>query len=340
MRNSATVCAAVILNYVELLIQSGADLSEIEKIVNLKSAEFADPDERVLLNYLVRLEREAMRLTNNPAAALHMGKICPPNKSQSGIIGNIAANSPTIGKGFQQAIRYSNLLSDCIHIELRTGLKDAEFIYTREGQSYFTIQSIEFALANAVTLLRMVDYDNFSLSEVHLQYPAPDYVEEYHKIFHSNLLFDQQENKIVFPIGILNQSSSQAQPYVGKILIKHASELIEKLSSHRQFSRQVLDIIVKKLPTGLLNIEEAAIELNMSRQTLHRRLKQESTSFQALMDQARKDLAAEYLKTKSYSISEIAFLLGFSEASSFNRAFNRWYGKNPKDACLDGFFLP
>ncbi|MDH5730710.1 MAG: helix-turn-helix transcriptional regulator [Gammaproteobacteria bacterium] len=87
---------------------------------------------------------------------------------------------------------------------------------------------------------------------------------------------------------------------------------------------------MKGLPCGLVDVNRVATELNISRQTLYRRLKEEDTTFQELLEQIRKKMAADYLKTKNYSINEVAFLLGFSEASTFNRAFNRWYGKNPK----------
>ena len=332
MKNTPTVCAAIIRNYFELLIQTGANPVDMEKTVGLTLKQLAEPDERIALSYLVKLEQEAPRLTKNPAIALEMGLICPPDRSQSGIVGYIAALSPTLGEGFRQAIRYSNLLSDSIRLELREGPEYAEFVYYREGLSYFTIQSIELALTNAVTLLRMVDEDDFYLSEVHFQYPAPEYKDLYQEIFGKNLFFGQQENKIVFPVSVLKQQSPQAQPYVRQILIKHASELLENFAIHRPFSKQVHEKILDGLPWGPVSIEKAASDLNMSRQTLYRRLKEEGTSFQELMDQARKNLAADYLKTKSYNVSEIAFLLGFSEASSFNRAFKRWYGTNPNKA--------
>lgn len=178
-------------------------------------------------------------MTNNPAIALEMGQICLSDSSQSGIVGYIAAQSPTIGEGFRQAIRYSNLLSDSIHLELREGIEYAEFVYNREGVSYFTIQSIELALTNAVTILRMQDEDNFYLSEVHFQYSSPEYRNVYQKIFTKNLFFEQQENKIVFPASILKKQTPQAQPCVRQILINHASELLENLTSFRPFSKQV-----------------------------------------------------------------------------------------------------
>ena len=330
MKGTPTVCAATLRNNFELLIQAGANPADVEKTVGLTLQQLTNPDERLPMSYLVKLEQEAPRLTHNPAIALEMGQICSPDKSQSGIVGYIAAHSPTIVEGFQQAIRYSNLLSDSIHLELREGIEYAEFVYSRDDPAHFTIQSVEMALANTVTTLRMLGGDEFYLSEVHFQYPAPAYQDLYQEFFGQTLYFGQQENKIVFPICVLKQQSPQAQPYIRQILIKHATELLESLPAHKPFSKQVQEKILESLAWGAISADKAAIDLNMSRQTLYHRLKEENTSFQELMDQTRKKLAAEYLRTQSYSMSEIAFLLGFSEASSFYRAFNRWYGMNPK----------
>ena len=149
----------------------------------------------------------------------------------------------------------------------------------------------------------MLDEDEFHLAAVHFQYPAPDYKATYKEIFGDNLHFEQQENKIVFPAAVLGRPSPRAQPYVRQILIKHATELLVSLPSEQTFSRQVQEKIIEGLPWGPISVDKVAADLNMSRQTLYRRLKEEDTSFQELTDQARKELAATYLKTGAYTIS-------------------------------------
>ena len=72
----------------------------------------------------------------------------------------------------------------------------------------------------------------------------------------------------------------------------------------------------------------------MSRSTLYRRLKGEGTTFAAIYDDLRKRMAIDYLCSQKVSIKETAYLIGFSEASSFVRAFKRWMGQLPK-AFLD-----
>ncbi|HVK77274.1 MAG TPA: helix-turn-helix transcriptional regulator [Kofleriaceae bacterium] len=74
-----------------------------------------------------------------------------------------------------------------------------------------------------------------------------------------------------------------------------------------------------------------ARRLGMSERTLQRRLKDEGTTFAVLVDEVRTDLARMYLADDRLAVYEVAFLLGFSEPSAFNRAFKRWLGTSPRE---------
>ena len=86
---------------------------------------------------------------------------------------------------------------------------------------------------------------------------------------------------------------------------------------------------MKNLESGGVNQEMIAKELNVSRRTVYRKLKEENVSFKNLLNDVQKQLALTYLKEKSISINDISFLLGFSDSSAFHRAFKRWFGTNP-----------
>ena len=95
---------------------------------------------------------------------------------------------------------------------------------------------------------------------------------------------------------------------------------------------QVRSRIRDSLPAGTPTQAEVARVLALSARTLHRRLEEAGTSFTALLDETRRALAEEYLRRTDFSVAEVAYLLGFAEASSFNRAFRRWTGRAPGDA--------
>jgi AraC-like DNA-binding protein len=89
--------------------------------------------------------------------------------------------------------------------------------------------------------------------------------------------------------------------------------------------------LTEVLPGGSTNIEDMAKRLNVSKRSLQRRLGEEGTSFQELLNETRYDMSHRYLKDSGLSVPEISYLLGFRDTSSFFRAFHGWTGMTPGD---------
>ena len=83
------------------------------------------------------------------------------------------------------------------------------------------------------------------------------------------------------------------------------------------------------LPAGLKSIEETAHRLAMSKRSLQRKLADEASSYQEVLNTIRRELAHTYLARSSTSLGEIAYLLGFQDSNSFIRAFRGWTGQTP-----------
>jgi AraC-like DNA-binding protein len=92
---------------------------------------------------------------------------------------------------------------------------------------------------------------------------------------------------------------------------------------------RIRSLLTRRLPEGEPTRAAIARAMAMSERTLHRRLEAEGTSFQKILDSARRDLAERYMDRKDLSLAEIAFLLGFSDQSSLFRASKRWFGTSP-----------
>ncbi|WP_417548291.1 helix-turn-helix domain-containing protein [Marinobacter segnicrescens] len=97
------------------------------------------------------------------------------------------------------------------------------------------------------------------------------------------------------------------------------------------FSRQVRPLIARHLARGKVKVEAVAAELNMSRHTLYKKLKEENLTFAGLLEDVRREQALKYMNDRDRTLSEVAELLGFSELSAFSRAFKRWMGKSPAE---------
>ena len=119
--------------------------------------------------------------------------------------------------------------------------------------------------------------------------------------------------------------------YVFGILSEHANALLKNLESSKTVRGRVESLLMPVLHTGEISMDKIAETMAMSRQTLFRKLKAESTTFEKVLDELRHSVSLHYLNGKKVSINETAYLVGFSEAAAFSRAFKRWTGKSPSE---------
>jgi AraC-like DNA-binding protein len=111
-----------------------------------------------------------------------------------------------------------------------------------------------------------------------------------------------------------------------QVMIEYLAKLDQDNIAHK-----LKAVIIDQLPCGNVTDENVARELYMSSRTLQRHLQREDTTYTTLLNEIRQDLAEQYLTEQDISLTEIAFLLGFSESSAFSRAFKRWIGVSPSE---------
>jgi AraC-like DNA-binding protein len=172
------------------------------------------------------------------------------------------------------------------------------------------------------------------LKAVHFTHEEPGYRAEYERIFGVPLTFGSDRNAMLVAEEFLSLTMPPANPYVTRVLRDHAEMLLVRLARTTTVRGRVETILLAGLHESDTSMEKIATELGCSRQTLRRRLKAEGTSFEALLDQLRHKMAIHYLDEGNVSISEAAYMVGFSEPAAFSRAFKRWTGTSPRKRCL------
>ena len=115
------------------------------------------------------------------------------------------------------------------------------------------------------------------------------------------------------------------------MLDRHAEELLAKYPPRDSLIDQVRNVIADEFRGGEPSLERIADHLGLTPRTLQRKLQELGTSYNDVLDQMRRQLAERYLREPQMAICEVAYLLGFSESSSFHRAFKRWTGVTPKE---------
>lgn len=192
-------------------------------------------------------------------------------------------------------------------------------------------ESCDVVVAMVVRLMRAVGDPSFAPTTVQLARPKPGEGDQpYRDYFCCEVMFNQPEMRI----GIESELIDKPLPGASKELaLLHDNTVVEYLKKleRQNICGQVRAAIVDELATGLVSKKMVADRLLMSSKTLELKLSRESASFQQVLDSTRQSLAASYIEQSSFSITEIAFLLGFSDAANFTRAFKRWTGKPPQE---------
>lgn len=154
--------------------------------------------------------------------------------------------------------------------------------------------------------------------------------------------FGAEVTEARFDASLLEQPIPTADPALFPLLEQHAATLLAareqalKGTPANTLASRVARLIVERLASDGARLADLARELGLSARTLQRRLAEEGQPFQTLLDRSRRELAEQYLRDPALSLTEIAFLLGYAEQSSFTHAFRSWHGVAPRQARAGG----
>lgn len=326
MNLKASTSSVAIHAIIHLLKDRNIPCDEISAETGIDSALFGIPDVRITVQQMNSLWDYAIKITGDPALALHIRK--KYGKDIRHFVISIAKNSYNLLEAARYWCRYARLICETDRIDLRDDGENTKIVFTSIYPEYQSVCMLEHDLSMAVEYARTFTENNLNPVTVCFMHSKPQYSSEYDKAFNCPVLFEQEENSIVLRKKDLMNKIVSRDPHLHAILKKHAESVMKQVSESDTVRGKVEEFIIKKLPVGIVDIESAAFYMNMSRSTLHRKLKNEGITFSKILENMRKQLAETYLR-QGMSSTQIAFLLGFSEPSTFQHAFKRWFGTTP-----------
>jgi AraC-like DNA-binding protein len=319
----------VILPLLEYLGNEGFDLEPILDRVGIPQSALEDTKTRFPKRRFQELWQVASEVTGDPAIALRVSTMVRANAL--GIIGYLASASDSRRNAFEVVKGLTPLLWEDVECDLESG-SEVAFIRCRTGSdlqgSHFTT---EYAIGLTVTMSRVLGGGRSDPLEARFSYSAPAYADEYERILRLPIRFDAVEDGVLFPIAMMDSSNPSADAALRQLLERYAADRLAEIPTSARFSQRIRACILSMLPLGKLTADAVAAQFSMSNRTLRRRLQQEATSYQEILDDVRAELASYYLTNEKRRIDEIAFLLGFSDPSAFTKAFRRWTGETPAD---------
>ncbi|MGB1580040.1 MAG: AraC family transcriptional regulator ligand-binding domain-containing protein [Nevskiales bacterium] len=297
-----------------------------------------DTESKESLNHWLGLVAQAVRTTADPDTALKIGaefKI-----RYLGIAGYVLMSCQSLDEVGKQARRYIRLLGDVGVPQLvRRGKFSELHLEWRDGDCPPAMEQI-FIGATA-SLGRWLTARSDLVFDAYFRCKRPEDTDEYRQLLGGNLAFGQLTTKLVFPTSYLELPIVSGNPHAMKIVEAHALTMMDEGAQSEdkeaEGMRQVdaeflvsLNAVVKRnLPLGHVRLSEIAPQLSLSKRTLQRRLSDHGLTFHEVLEDARRSQAEQLLGNFSLSLAEIAFMLGYTEQSTFQQAFKRWTGTTP-----------
>lgn len=278
-----------------------------------------------------QLLKQVVILTGNQNVGLHQGEL---HQRFPNILYYIIMNCETLFESITKYREYQSIIDEGSHFEFDVENEWAvfQFVMQIDAEKY-NRHMPEFRLSATIALAKQltgIDDIDGMIKEVRFKHPAPDDTSEYHRIFKCPVLFDQAMNAIVFHKDILGLPVKHTNKELLSLFEKKARDIIDSISGNHVYTTKVTNIMLKRLQGDTpVTLDTIAAELSTSARSLQVKLEKEGTSYRQLFNEIRKNLAIEYLKDHALSVSEIAYLLGFSEPSIFNRTFKKWTNQTP-----------
>lgn len=324
-----SVYAPAMVNLWRTIESYGIDPAALFEAEGIKVQLPIDPCLRLPYTKIDRLRAKAVKLCGDEAFGLRSADAYLP--SQYGALGYAWHASLTLRKAFLRLERFVRILNEKATVEVkdRGGCMVVTLGMEFPTESGFSRDDGAFALITK--MCRMVSGEHFRLHSVNFKHGEPYDIKPYFEYFACQLNFDQAENQLLIPLSLADEMLAGANP---ELAVLNDQVVIRRLANidREDIVARVQSAIVEQLPNGNVSDDSVADALYMSVRTMHRKLTEVNSNFRTLLVEMRRNLAELYILDNSLTLTEISLLLGFSEPSSFSRAFKNWTGTAPSEA--------
>ncbi len=321
--------ATFILPIAQALRVQGIDAMEVIEGVGIDPAGVINPDRRIAVELMNNLLHRCVDLTGDEAFGLSAAQLLQPQVLHG--LGLAWLASDTVYDGLKRTVRFSQLMSTGAIMSL---VEEGEFVHLSVERADdiedYAYAGSDFVVGMFVRMCALALGEYISPVTIEMDRPTPADPDRFESMLGSKIRFGCETIRLTFYLADIQTPLATGDPALARVNDAQTQGYLDSFLA-RTTSREVVGKIVEKLPQGPPNQEQIASALNVSNRTLQRKLKNEGTSFMDLLQDTRMQLARRYLLQPTRSIVETSYLLGFSEPSTFSRAFKRWTGQAPAE---------
>ncbi len=292
----------------------------------IRPYELADPQHRVTAQQFERLCAAAMQELDDEAPGWFSRRL--PWGSY-GMLARASTGAPTLGVALRRWCRHHGLLTDDVTLSLRVAGAQAR-IEIAEHRAVPELR--EFALLSLLRNLHglacwWIDAP-IALHGVQFPFDAPPHADVHARLFASPVRFGAPQAALHFDASVLNLPLRRDAAALDQMLRRALPILVWPYRREASLARRVRQLLQK--PQAAHTAQTLAAQLALSPRTLHRQLRSEGTTLQALKDEVRRAQAADLLLRTRQPLARVARAVGFQNDKSFIRAFRHWTGRTPE----------
>ena len=313
----------------------GIDADAVLCAAGADPAAFRAADARIPHALALEVWREAVRRSGDVHFGIHAAEGIRAGAFD--VLDYAIRSSATLGEGLARLVRFHRILHDESVVRLGIDRMHAELTHAAPGDAAggdagpLPRHVAEFVVAAWTVVARQATGIDFAPVEIRFRHRAPADLREHRRVFRAPIRFEQAANGLVLRRDMLDLPLVRSDPGLCAVLERQVVDLAERLPRVNTLRERAREVVAKQLAGGAPTADSLAKRLHMSRRSLQRHLRSDGTSHRALVTALRRELAERYLSERRLAIAEVAFLLGFSEASAFHRAFKRWTGATPSE---------
>jgi AraC-like DNA-binding protein len=315
--------SACLTNYVEVARSFGLDPYRLLKEAGLDRSCLLDPDIKISADACHWLLEASASAARTEDFGLRMSE--NRRLSNLGPLALAIRDAASLREALQRAIRYLRLHTDVAVVSFEESddlaIVKVELI---RSQLWSVRQIVEMAIGVTHRVMRHLLGNPRQSWLVWFSHSTPTNMTTHLRVFGPRVEFGRDFNGILCEASDLDAPLPAADP----VMARHIKQYLEPLLAHANatVSDKARQLVYELLPSGRCSAEGAASSLGMDRRTLHRHLARDGETFSSIVDAARADLAQRYVTDRGRSLSEVAYVLGFSGSSAFSRWFRGKFG--------------
>lgn len=305
----------------------GLDSLALSRAAGLDPQLMDDPNARYPVTVTTRFWELAVQASGDPALGLRVSRFVSPTTFHA--LGYALVASGSLREVFERIVRYHPVVSDALVMSFERVDEHYEFRFrVPDGSPMPANEAMDAFAAIYVRTCRNRLGRHYAPLAVHLMRPQPEDPQPWHTVFRAPLFFGAAENLLLFSCEDFDSHLDDANPELAEHNEAVLNRTLEQLSA-LTWERKVRGAIETQLPEGEPSAEHIAHTLHLSLRSLQRHLADVGCRYDLLLNQCRQNLALQHMRDPGCSLSEVAYLLGFADTSSFSRAFKRWTGMTP-----------